>query len=130
MNSFLDFQFNYYPLLWMFLRLKNNTKSNNVHERCLGLIYSDKRLSYEEFLGKGSSVSVYPRNIQVPAVQMYKVKNDLLPNIFNELFYQTDMDSYNLRIQHDFEVPFVRTAYHVSESISFLGLKYKILNWQ
>ena len=99
-----------------------------MHERCLGLIYSDKILSYADVLRKGSSVSVYSRDIQVSAVQMYKVKNDLLPNIFNELFCQTDTDSCNLRIQHDFEVPFVRTAYHVSESILFLGLQIWDIN--
>ena len=77
MNSFFDSQFNYYPLLWMFHSLKNNTKINNVRERRLGLIYSNKRSSYEEFLGKDGSVSVYHRNTQVLAMEMHKVKNDL-----------------------------------------------------
>ena len=33
------------------------------------------------------------------------------------------MIPYNLRIQHDFEVQFVRTVYNGSESISYLGSK-------
>ena len=40
-----------------------------------------------------------------------------------DLFYQTEMNPYNLRIQHNFEVPYVRTVYHGSESISYLGPK-------
>ena len=40
-----------------------------------------------------------------------------------DLFCQTEMNPYNLRIQHNFEVPYVRTAYNGSESISYLGPK-------
>ena len=38
-------------------------------------------------------------------------------------FCQTEMNSYNLRIQHDFEVPFARAMYHGSESITYIGPK-------
>ena len=62
-NSFFDSQFNYCPLLWMFHCRKNNTKINNMHERCLQLIYSDKRPSYEELLEKNGSVSIHHKNI-------------------------------------------------------------------
>ena len=54
---------------------------------------------------------------------MCNVKSDLSPKIFRELFCQTDMNPDNLRIQHDLEVPFVRTVYHGSESISYFGPK-------
>ena len=33
------------------------------------------------------------------------------------------MNPYNLRIQRNFDVPFLRTMYHRSESISYLGSK-------
>ena len=56
----------------MFHSRKNNTKINNVHEKCLGLIYSDKRSSLE----KNGSVSTHHRNTHVLATEMYKVKND------------------------------------------------------
>ena len=38
-------------------------------------------------------------------------------------FCQKEMNSYNLRIQHDFEVPFARAMYHGSESITYIGPK-------
>ena len=44
--------------------LKNNTKINNVHKRCLQLIFSDERSPYEELLEKNGSVSIHHRNIQ------------------------------------------------------------------
>ena len=35
MNSFFDSQFNYCPLVCMYHSRRNNTKINNLHERCL-----------------------------------------------------------------------------------------------
>ena len=48
----------------MFHSRKNNTKTNNVHERCLWLISSDKNSSYDELLEKAGSVSIHHREIQ------------------------------------------------------------------
>ena len=121
MNSFFDSEFNYCPLLWMSHILKNNTKINNVHEWCLRLIYSDKRSSYEELLEKIGSVSIQHRNIEVLATEIYKVKNDLSPKIFSDLFYQTEMNPHSLRIQHDFEVPLVK---------DYVSLEWKyLISW-
>ena len=53
---FLTLKFNYCLLFRMCHSRWNNTKINNFHERCLRLIYSDKKSSYEELLGKDASV--------------------------------------------------------------------------
>ena len=42
-NSFFDYQVNHGPLVWMCHSRRNNTKINNLHERCLQPIYSDKK---------------------------------------------------------------------------------------
>ena len=93
------------------------------------LIYSDKRFSYKELLGKDGSVSIHNRNTHVLATEMYEIKTDWSNEIFSYLFCQTEMNLYNLRIQHDFEVPLVKSVYHVSENISFLGPRYGIFFW-
>ena len=93
-----------------------------MHERYLRSICSDKRSSNDGVLEKNWSVSIHPRSIQVLSTEICKVKNDLSPNIFNYLC-QTETNPYNRRILHDFEVPFVKTVYHGSESISYLALK-------
>ena len=71
MNSFCDSRCNYCPLLWMFHSRKNHTKISNVQERCLRLIYSGKRSSYEELLENNRLVSIHHRNIQLLATEMY-----------------------------------------------------------
>ena len=85
MNSFFDYQFNYCQLVWMCHSRRNNTKINNLHERCLPLIYSNKKSSYEKLLGKDGSVPILHRNIQVLVTEMYKVKSGYTPKIFSDL---------------------------------------------
>ena len=45
MNSFFNAQFNRCPLIWMLHSRKNNNKIKHLYERCLQLIYSDRKLS-------------------------------------------------------------------------------------
>ena len=52
MNSFFNAQFNYCPLNLMLYSRKNDNKIKHLHERCLRLIYSDKKSSYENLLEK------------------------------------------------------------------------------
>ena len=73
-NSFFNAQFNYSPLNWMLHSRKNNNKIKHLHERCLRLIYSDKKSTYENLLEKDNSVSIQHENIQPLAIEMFKVK--------------------------------------------------------
>ena len=42
-NAFFYSQFNYCQLVWMCHNRTNNNKMNRLHERCLLLIYNDKK---------------------------------------------------------------------------------------
>ena len=54
---------------------KNNNKIKYLDERCLRLIYSDKRLSYEKILEKDNSISTHHKNIHALVIEMFKVKH-------------------------------------------------------
>ena len=68
MNLFFNAQFNYCSLIWMLHSRKNNNKIKHLHEQCLRLIHSDKKLSYENLQEKINSVSMHDKNIQALAV--------------------------------------------------------------
>ena len=123
MNAFFKSQFSYCPLVSMCHSRANNDKINRLHERCLRIIYSDKQSSFETLLEKDGSVSVHNRNLQILATEMYKIKNDLSPLIVTELFEQRNEQHYDLRKNSQFTIPPIRTVYHGSESISFVGPK-------
>ena len=118
MNTFFKSQFSYCPLVWMCHSRANNSKINRLHERCLRIIYSDKQSSFEELLEKDSSVSIHQRNLQVLATGMYRVRKGLF-----ELFEHKEEHYYNLRNNAEFVIPAIRTVYHGSESIAYLGPK-------
>ena len=107
----------------MFHSRRRNTKINNLCERCLRVIYSNKKSSYEELLEKDGSVSIHHRNIQALATKMYKVKSGYTPKCFSDLFSQIEISSYNHRRHPEFKVPLTWTVYHGSESISCQGPK-------
>ena len=52
-KAFVESQFKYCPLTWMFHRRKYNNKINRIHERALMIVYNDYTSSFEELLDKG-----------------------------------------------------------------------------
>ena len=85
MNSLFKAQFSYCPLTWMLHSRKNNSIIRNLHERYLRLICNYENSSLEELLTKDGSVSIYHRNIQTFATELYKIKNGLFPEFFTEI---------------------------------------------
>ena len=85
-NGFFYSQFNYCQLVWMCHNRTNNNKINRLHERCLPLIYNDKKSSFKDLLEKDGSVSIHHRNLRALAVELFKVFKGLSPVIFAETF--------------------------------------------
>ena len=56
------------------------------------------------------------------ATEMFKVYQSMSPLIFSELFRRRDV-CYDLGSNSNFAVPNVKSVFHGSESISFLGPK-------
>ena len=52
-------QFSYYPLTWIFHSRNLNNKINRMHEKWLGIVYSDSTSLYEELLEIDNSASVH-----------------------------------------------------------------------
>ena len=123
MNAFFESQFSYFPLVWMCYSRANNGKTKRLHQRCLGIIYSDKQSLFEMLLEKDGSDTVSSQNLQILATKMYKIKNDLPPLFVTELFEQRNEQYYDLRENSQFILHPVRIVYQELESISFLVAK-------
>ena len=46
LKTFIESQFSYCPLVWMFCSRNMNRKINHIHERALRLVYKDYRSSF------------------------------------------------------------------------------------
>ena len=104
-------QFGYCPLVWMFHSRGLNNKINSLHERALRITYGDRSSSFEDLLKKNNSVSIHHRNIQALAIEMFKVKNNIAPEIMKNLF-APKVSPYDLRNYN-----------------SFHSFKFKIKRW-
>ena len=81
LNTFIESQFSYCPLIWMFHGRKLNHKINHIHERALRLVYNDYTCRFENLLLMDGSVSIHHRNIQKVATEMFKAKSILSPEL-------------------------------------------------
>ena len=107
-SSFFNSQFSYCPLIWMFCSMSNN-KINKLQERSLRILYKDDCSNFEALLKKNSSVTIHIRNIQLLAIEMYKLKNNFSLDFILCLFPRKDY-SYNMRNCQDFIKPNPKTV--------------------
>ena len=77
MKTFIESQFGYCPLIWIFQSRIVNKKINHLHERALRIAYKDYISSFEDLLKRGKSVTIHHRNIQSLAIELFKVLQNL-----------------------------------------------------
>ena len=108
MKAFVESQFSYCPLVWMFNSRELNTKINNLHLRALRAVYMDETSSFEELLKKDGSFSIHHRNIHILATEMYKVKHKLSPIFMEDVFSENTLSNESVasgtREHNDFYV--------------------------
>ena len=82
MNIFILSKFGYYPLIWMCHSRSLNSRINRIHEIALKIICNDNISSFEQLLEISGSVTIYVRNLQRLAAEIYKVLNTLSSSSF------------------------------------------------
>ena len=98
MKAFINSQFGYCPLVWMFHSRTLNNRINKIHERALCMVYNDNISTFDELLSRDKSVNIHIRNIQTLAIERYKVGNGLSPAIMTHIFPLKETSLYSLKI--------------------------------
>ena len=111
---FIISQFNYCPIVWMCHGRGLNNKINNIHERALRTVYHGKISSFKNLLNRDKSMSIYIKNLQYLATELFKGKNGLSPEIMKEIFVFQESDLARKNI---------RTTQYAIEIVSNLGAK-------
>ena len=96
MKAFIESQFGYCPLVWMFHSRSFNNKINRKHERALRIRYNDKLSSFQNLLEKDNSVTKHHRNIKIVATETCKFLQGFAPPLMNEIFVERS-NNYSLR---------------------------------
>ena len=123
MKTFIESQFNYCPLIWMFHSRTINNKINRLHERALRIVYSDFKSTFEGLLRKGKSFSIHEINIQSLAIEIYKSLNGLSPSFLNNVFHKNISNSYDLRNHKELYSRNPKTVRYGTETVSYIAPK-------
>ena len=120
LKTFIESQFSYCPLVWMFCSREMNNKINRIHERALRLIYQDYTTTFDDLLKKDGSLTFHHRNIHHVAIEMFKVKHDLSPPFMKEIFTSTE-NVKGTRSGDTFARPNVHSVYKGDQSLRNFG---------
>lgn len=115
MGTFIESEFNHCPLIWMFHSRTMHNKINKLHERALRIVYRDKSSTFEQLLEKDKAFSIHERNLQKLATEMYKVKGNICPKPFQDLFIRKE------RGNGDFVIPKICTVNRGEETVRYRG---------
>ena len=111
LNTFFVSQFSYCPLVWICHSRTLNNRMNKLHERCLRVIYDDKKSTFQKSLDKDKSVLIHNRNLQLLATETYKVTKGLSPKVFTNTFTPRNQPNYNLCHISCFKMPLVNSVW-------------------
>ena len=116
---FIESQFSYCPLVWMFCSRKMNRRINALHERVLRIVYNDYVSSFDELLKIDKSLTIHQRNIHKVAIEMFKVKNGICPEFIKDLFETYEGPS--TRLVREFHWPNANKVFKGEMSFRIFG---------
>ena len=70
-DDFIDSQFNYVPLIWMFCHKATYLQIQKIHHKSLKVIYQS-HVSYDDLLQLNNSVSIHQRHLRFSLTEIYK----------------------------------------------------------
>ena len=85
-NSYFMANFNYCPLVWMFLSASSLKKIEKLQKRTLRFLYNDYEISYEDFLLKSGRATMNVNRLRILCIEIYKTINNLNPKFMRDLF--------------------------------------------
>ena len=118
--SFIDSQFNYAPLIWMFAGKTLINAIGKIHFRTLQVVYNDYNSSYEHLLQLNNDVSIHQRHLRFLALEVYKTIMHLNPEFMWPYFQRNPMP-YNLRNGSKLVLPPAKSSKHGINSLVFRG---------
>ena len=122
MKAFVSSKFAYCSLIWIFHSSQINHEINKHHEMALRIVYNDHLSWFEELFSNDKSVTVDQRNLQILTTEMYKILNELSPDIMQDIF-ETKSNYYNTCNAPAFSSTNIKTDRYVLQTISYMAPK-------
>ena len=73
----------YCDIVWHFCQSSDKKKMERIQERAFRAVFKSKSETYSELLTRAGLPSLYQQRLQNITIFMYKVKNGLVPRLYN-----------------------------------------------
>ena len=121
-NSYISSNFNYCPVVWMFTGKTNLGKLEKTNKRALRYVVNDNDAEYEVMCQELKVLNIHRQCIKSVALQMYKIKNQMVPSYVEELFTRKE-SHYSIRDNDLFNIPRFKTVSYGKISFRYFGAK-------
>ena len=118
--AFVESQFKYCPIVWMFHSRRTNNKINRLHERALRIVYDDDVSTFDQLLAMDKSFCIHHQNIQRLLIEIYKALHDISGNSLKELFVKRE-STISLRSKPELVIPSMNSILKGKNSIRYFG---------
>ena len=119
-NAFIDSEFNYAPLIWMFAGKTLINKICKIHHRTLQVVYDDFDKSYDELLELNRDLFIHQRHLRYLAIEVFTLIMHLNPQ-FMLSYFEEEPIPYNLRDSSKLVLPKTQSSRFGINSLRFRG---------
>ena len=119
-KAFVESQFKYRLMVWMFHIRRTNSKINRLHERTFKIVYDDYVSTFDQLLAIGKFFCIYHQNIQRLLTEVYKALHDISGNSLKELFLKRE-STISFRSKPELVIPSVNSVLKIKNFLRYFG---------
>ena len=119
-KAFVESQFKYCPIIWMFHSRRTNNKINRLHERALRTVYDGDVSTFDQLHAMNKSFCIQHQNIQRLLIEIYKALHEISGNSLKELFVKRE-STISLRSKPELVVSSVNSVLKGKNSLRYFG---------
>ena len=117
MFAFINSQFNYAPLVWMFCRKKQYLEIQKIHHKALKVVYNSNK-NYDELLRDNNEVSIHQSHLHALICEVFKSLNNLNPEFMWSYFVFRNI-KYSIRKGPLLRLPAAKSTPYGINSVLF-----------
>ena len=128
MQTFINSQFVYCLITWIFSGRNANCRINHLHEQALRIVSKNGDIFFYGFLKKGWFFYYTPQEHSDIMNRAFQCKNSLSNKLINNIFEKRKIENYNLKSQTNILASFVRTLHYGLNPLRYFAAKCDILH--
>ena len=119
-SSFIQSNFIYAPIIWMFCGKSSSQAINSIYKRALRAISGHFHDSLEDLLKETGLISAHEFHLRLLLCEIYKTIHCINPIFMQNIFYPKEV-LYELRISNLLHLPRAKSVIHGTSCFAFRG---------